>query len=152
MILRYIGLCLALLATASCSSEKVTLSPLYNSVADGKSLNEAGKSPQNRDRKAEIFYASELVNHLSTMPKFTNDALNREVGVLKFNVKEFVYAVEAYNLTGRERSLANIAKSYRKIQKMRSFLHPDENEVINRYLVRIKSNINNLEALTTAKP
>lgn len=149
---RYIGFCVALIATASCSSEKVTLSPLYDSVADGKPVIDAGITSQSKDRKAEIFYASELVNHLSTMPKFKNDALNREVGVLKHNVKEFVYAVQAYNLAGRERSLANIAKSYRKIQKMRSFLHPDENEVINRYLVRIKSNINNLETLTTAKP
>lgn len=149
---RYIGLCLAFLATASCSSEKVTLSPLYDSVAVGKPVLGSGTSTQGKDRKKEIFYASELVNHLSTMPKFKNDALNREVGVLKYNVKEFVYAVEAYNITARERSLANIAKSYRKIQKMRTFLHPDENEVINRYLVRIKSNINNLEALTVVKP
>lgn len=131
----------------SCSSEKVTLSPIQSSM-DAASASRERTGDNFTEKSGKIFYASELSSHMSTFPKFRNSALNEEVGDLKFHVKEYVYAVQAYNLVGQERALEKVESSYKKIQKLRRYLSPSDNEVINRYLVRIKSNIAQLELLS----
>ncbi len=131
----------------SCSSEKVTLSPIQSSM-DAASASRERTGGNFTEKSGKIFYASELSSHMSTFPKFRNSALNEEVGDLKFHVKEYVYAVQAYNLVGQERALEKVESSYKKIQKLRRYLSPSDDEVINRYLVRIKSNIAQLELLS----
>lgn len=111
-------------------------------------LPEKDKFPKNlKEKNMELFYASELTNQVSSFPKFENDAVNKEVGNLKYNVKDYVYAIQEYNLVGRTKAFSNIEKSYKKLQKLRTYLNADDNETINRYLVRIKGNINQLEIL-----
>lgn len=151
---RYIKIAVLGIVLASCSSEKVNLSPVYESYAstDYTPVNFpdrfSGKTVQN-------FYASELVNQMSTFPNFRNSAVNSEVGILKQQVREYVFAMQEYNNPGRQKALQRVEDSYKKIQKLRKFLNYDEDQVINRYLVRIKSNISQLEAAkpaaTTAK-
>lgn len=146
---RVVVLILAGVVSSSCSSEKLSLSPVYNS---------SGNTPQTKiilagsqNKSSELFYASELTNQMASFPTFSNTGINTEVTKLKYQVKEYVYAVQEYNLSARTKALTNIEKSYRKIQKLRPYLQSDENETINRYLVRIKSNISKLEAANIEK-
>ena len=138
------GLILLAVTASSCSSERVSLSPLYESITSEGTV---GANPRVNGRHSDtaVFYASELTTQVSNFPTFTNDALNREVDGLKYNVKDYVYAVEAYNTVRQEQAMTRIQKSYKNIQKLRAFLKLDENEVINRYLVRIKSNLSQLD-------
>lgn len=136
-------LAVSLLVMLSCSTEKIGLSPVTDNISNAP-------IPYNRNFKEQtddIFYASELTNLISTFPKFSNTALNEEVGILKTSVRSYVYAQQKYNIDAKEKNLYKIEKSYRKIQRLRKFLNKDEDDVLNRYLVRIKSNINKLESL-----
>ncbi len=141
-------LVLALLITltvVSCSSEKITISPVYDNIA-GSNTQAIVNYPQKfNENTKHLFYASELSSQASTFPTFKNKALNQEVGVLKYNIKEYVFAVQEYNLIGQDSALVKLQKSYRKIQKLRKNLSIEEDEVINRYLVRIKSNLEQIE-------
>ncbi len=150
--MKFLTLVTLLIILASCSSEKVTLSPIQASLTtDSLMATRVGLPAQFTEKTGKIFYASELSSHMATFPKFRNSALNEEVNDLKFHVKEYVYAVQAYNLVGQERALEQVEKSYKKIQKLRRFLSPSDDESINRYLVRIKNNIAHLEALSRPK-
>lgn len=134
---------LILLLITSCSADKINLSPVSN-LSSSKSNN---TFYQLDDKKALIVYSSEITNLISSFPKFKNDAVNSEVKILKVNLKGYIDAMESYNFTGLFQSRRKFEKSYRKLQKLRPFLNADEDEVLNRYLVRIKSNISQLDNL-----
>ncbi|MFC4165409.1 chitosanase [Epilithonimonas zeae] len=93
-----------------------------------------------------IVYASSISNLVSTFPKFRNDAVNREVGVLKNSLTDYLTAIRNFNQSDKHRSLEGFEKAYKKIQKLRKFLITDDDEVLNRYMVKIKTNMNLLEA------
>lgn len=97
-------------------------------------------------RKNLIFYSSQLTNNISSFPKFSNDAINREVLHLKDNIKDYIAAIEAFNINDVDISEEKFEKSYKKLQHLRRFLKSDEDEVLNRYLVRIKINMSNLNS------
>lgn len=141
----FIYLLIILLSLASCSTEKITFSPVggnANALSDGAVHN------RNFKEKSDIvFYSSELTNQMSTIPKFKNSAVNEEVSLLKRYVKDYVYSLQVYNIDDKAKALDRLERSYKKIQKLRSFLNPDDDDIINRYLVRIKSNIAKLESL-----
>lgn len=141
----YIYLIIILTTLASCSTEKITFSPVGGNLS---SLNSA--TPLNRNFKEKsdvVFYSSELTNQMSTFPKFKNSAVNEEVAVLKKYIKDYVYALQVYNIDEKAQALDRVERSYKKIQKLRNFLNSDDDNVINRYLVRIKSNIAKLESI-----
>lgn len=144
----YIYLIIILTSLASCSTEKITFSPVGGNLT---SLNSA--TPLNRNFKEKsdvVFYSSELTNQMSTFPKFKNSAVNEEVAVLKKYIKDYVYALQVYNIDEKAQALDRVERSYKKIQKLRNFLNSDDDNVINRYLVRIKSNIAKLESINNS--
>ncbi len=144
----YIYLIIILTSLASCSTEKITFSPVGGNLS---SLNSA--TPLNRNFKEKsdvVFYSSELTNQMSTFPKFKNSAVNEEVAVLKKYIKDYVYALQVYNIDEKAQALDRVERSYKKIQKLRNFLNSDDDNVINRYLVRIKSNIAKLESINNS--
>ncbi|WOC51393.1 hypothetical protein BPO_0746 [Bergeyella porcorum] len=100
-----------------------------------------------KNKTTEVFYASELLSQISTFPKFQNSDLNQEVSLLKNNISEYVYAVQNHNLIRQEEYLYRIEKSYKKIQSIRKTLSPKDDEIINRHLVRIKSNLYQLQSI-----
>lgn len=126
----------------SCTSEKLSLSPVYN-YPSGTEINYKNI----KNTSTELFYASELTNQISTIPTFSNTGVNREISNLKYHIKDYVYALQERNPPARSHALKNIEKSYKKVQKLRPYLKEDENQTINRYLVRMKSNISQLEYL-----
>lgn len=128
-----------LACTLSCTAEKMNLSP----VSDGNLS--AYQQTGYTERVDQINYTSEITNLLSTFPKFKNDAVNQEVSQLKYFLKDYIGGFQAYNFAGMNKSHSNYEKSYKKLQKLKVYLNPDEAEVLNRYLVRIKSTMNILQ-------
>ncbi|PZU83695.1 MAG: hypothetical protein DI529_12320 [Chryseobacterium sp.] len=93
-----------------------------------------------------IVYASSISNLVSTFPKFRNDAVNREVGSLKNSLTDYLNAIREFNQSEKHKAIGDFEKYYKKIQKLRKFMTKDDDEVLNRYMVKIKTNINLLEA------
>jgi len=131
--------CGIVLGLASCSTEKINLSPVSD-MGDDKY-----KTTTFTERADQINYASEITNLISTLPKFRNDAVNAEAANLKFYLKDYIGGFENYNVRGMQKAHNNYQKSYKKLQKLKAYLNLDEAEVLNRYLVRIKTNMNILE-------
>ncbi|WP_304343469.1 hypothetical protein [Chryseobacterium koreense] len=140
-----LGFSFIIVFAVSCSIEKVNLSPVTES-----SLTTQGQSKTIQTdygtKKNLIVYSSEISNLIATFPKFKNEAVNKEVANLKFHLKEYIGAMEAYNINGLDRSYRKYEQSYKKIQSLRKYLKPDDDQVLNRYLVRIKTNISLLES------
>lgn len=135
--------CLIILLLISCSVEKINFSPIGDS-AEKSSDNQSNYTLT--ERKNLIFYSSEITNLIATFPKFKNDAVNYEVAVLKLHLKDYLGAMEEYNLKGLKTAEKKFEKSYKNLQKLRKYLQKDEDEVLNRYLVRIKINMSQLNS------
>jgi hypothetical protein len=98
-----------------------------------------------KGQKNLVLYSSEITNLISSFPKFRNDAVNLEVKNLKSHLRDYVDAMKNFNQFETAKSYARFERSYKKLQKLRKFLNKDEDEVLNRYLVRIKINMNHLQ-------
>jgi hypothetical protein len=135
-----------LILTTSCATEKLNFSPLSNNF-----YSEAKGSDSDRAKKSidinvkENVNASEISNLISTFPTFKNADLNNEITSLKYSLQNYLYAIDANNLSGKNRAIKSFEKSYKKIQKLRQQLGNDDDEVLNRYLVRLKTNITVIE-------
>ena len=93
-----------------------------------------------------VVYASTISNLVSTFPKFRNDAVNREVAGLKKALTNYLLAVTNLHQSEKTKSLESFEKYYKNIQKLRKFITKDDNEVLNRYMVKIKTNVSFLES------
>lgn len=123
----------------SCSAEKINLSPLGD---NSDPSNEQHSLYSVTERKNITLYSSEITNLIGSFPKFRNQGVNAEVLNLKSYLKDYIGAVVSYNMLESEASRKKVEKSYKKLQTLRKFLNKDEDEVLNRYLVRIKTNMN----------
>lgn len=138
------------LGLVSCSLEKAYISPLGNVLSSEESINymsndTTGYSVKN---KSEIVhYSSELTNHLSSFPKVAHPEMNKEINILKREIKNYIYAVQEHNITAKDKARLKVEVSYKKIQKLRKHLSAKEDSLVNRYLVKIKTNITKLESL-----
>ena len=136
-----------LLIITSCATEKLNLSPLSNnfySETKGSDSDRGAKKGFDINLKENV-NASEISNLISTFPKFKNNGLNDEITSLKYSLQNYLYAIDANNPAGKSRSIKSFEKSYKKIQKLRQQLDKDDDEVLNRYLVRLKTNISVIE-------
>ena len=75
------GYILILLIALSCSAEKINLSPIGTESSKNKVYSYS-------EVKNIITYSSEITNLITSFPKFKNDAVNVEVGKLKYNLKD----------------------------------------------------------------
>ncbi|PQA91627.1 hypothetical protein B0A69_17665 [Chryseobacterium shigense] len=136
-----------LLIITSCATEKLNLSPLSNnfySETKGSNSDRGAKKGFDINIKENV-NASEISNLISTFPKFKNNSLNDEITSLKYSLQNYLYAIDANNSAGKNRAVKSFEKSYKKIQKLRQQLDKDDDEVLNRYLVRLKTNISVIE-------
>ncbi|KQT21852.1 hypothetical protein ASG31_00455 [Chryseobacterium sp. Leaf404] len=122
----------------SCATEKGNTSPVPGGSSTEKKTDGSGDISQ---KISENTNAAEISNLLSSFPVFSKKAVNEEISVLKYSLQNYLYALDAGNSTAKNRQLKNMQQSYRKIQKLRKSLSTDENDILNRYLVRIKTNI-----------
>lgn len=136
-----------LIITSSCATEKPNFSPLSNSFySESKgSDSEKGAKKSIEINIKENVNASEISNLIATFPQFKNTPLNNEITTLKYSLQNYLYAIDANNTSGKNRAIKDFEKSYKKIQKLREKLNQDDNEVLNRYLVRLKTNISVIE-------
>lgn len=143
---------LLILTITSCATEKPNVSPLSNSFySDAKKTeNEAGINSISININENV-NAAEITNVISSFPKFKNTAVNEEVNTLKYTLQNYLYAIDSGNISGKNKTLKNLEKSYKKIQKLRKFLKKDEDEVLNRYLVRLKTNVTFIEDSINSK-
>lgn len=134
----------------NCAVEKFNMSPLNSTISTGNDSgsleSRLGKAMQNNVNAAEI------TNLISTFPKFRNDGVNLEVSRLKQHLQNYLYAYGAYDINGKNRNLREIERTYKKIQRLRQYLNKDEDEIINRYLVRLKTNLSELESASPKAP
>jgi hypothetical protein len=138
--LNFVYILLIFLST-SCSVEKFNLSP----VGDVTS-NKANTEFNYTERKNLSVYSSEITNLIATFPKFGNDMVNAEIANLKDHLENYIRAMEAYNIKDLNLSQRNFEKSYKKIQSLRKYLSSDEDQLLNRYMVKIKTNMTLLKS------
>lgn len=139
--------CVTLLIITSCATEKPNFSPLSASF-----YSESKGSDSDRDTKKNIdisvkgnVNASEISNLIATFPNFKNNTLNNEITTLKYSLQNYLYAIDINNPNGKKKAIRDFEKSYKKVQQLRQSLNSDDNEVLNRYLVRLKTNISLIE-------
>ncbi len=144
------GLLLIIIIT-SCATEKPNVSPLSTSFYSEARKAEAETSSSFSINISENVNASEITNLISTFPKFKNTAVNEEVSTLKYALQNYLYAIDAGNIPGKNKTLKNLEKSYKKIQKLRPYLNKDDDAVLNRYLVRLKTNVTFIEDSINSK-
>ncbi|MBC7557139.1 MAG: hypothetical protein H7195_09295 [Chryseobacterium sp.] len=131
----------ALLLT-NCSAEKVNLSPISDNITDDL------YTPSDLNIRAQtISYQSAISNLISTFPKFNNDAVDKEVNNLKLSLTNYIKSISSKNIKLQKKYFKNYVIYYKKIQKLRRYLNQDKDNVLNRYLVRIKTNVNLLKSI-----
>jgi len=133
----------------SCATEKGgNTSPVPAGVTAEQKSDQTGELSLKISENAN---AAEISNLLSTFPIFSKKEVNDEVSTLKYSLQNYLYAIDASNMKAKDKQLKRMQKSYRKIQKLRKSLSTDENDVLNRYLVRIKTNIAVIENSVNGK-
>lgn len=149
MFKKFIVLSVYFSALTSCDTEKANLSPFsesYFTSVSGEPINiQRMMNEYNRSTKA-ISYASEMTNLLAKFPKFKNEKVNKQISVLKTDIHHYIYAYEAYNQSGKERHLVHFSKSSQKLQNSKNELSAREQEILNLYLAKIKTNMSSLES------
>ena len=128
----------------SCMAEKGNTSPLVKSFGEGGAAQTVSEKYYETFRKNSN--AAEITNLISTFPVFGQKSVDKEVDNLKLNLTNYIYPIENFNIRGKQRSEKAVHESYKKLQHYRKKLNPDQDEVINRYLVRIKTNMTILES------
>lgn len=142
---RYLGLLFLMILLSSCSVEKVNLSPLSNNFS---SFNTTGNLAESSYKSVEtVSYTSELTNIISEFPVFKHSKLNSEVYKLKLSITDYIYAVRQENPLEKSNAYKNYTDSYKKIQKLKAGLSKEELELLNRFLVKIKTNISLIDSI-----
>ena len=129
----------------------IAISAILNSCSTNSAASEQVHSDLLSDTYAyltpeAIVYASSISNLISTFPKFKNDAVNKEVSYLKSALTDYLNSVRELSISSKTKSLKHFEKNYKSIQKLRKFMTKDDDEVLNRHMVKIKTNMNLLEA------
>ncbi|MCU7614106.1 hypothetical protein N0B16_06620 [Chryseobacterium sp. GMJ5] len=140
----FTGILLITIAS-SCASEKPNVSPLSNIFSGDKKADDSDSKKNATINITENVNASEITNLIASFPKFKNSAVNDEVTVLKYSLQNYLYAIDSGNIPGKDKTIKDMEKSYKNIQKLRKYLTKDDDEVLNRYLVRLKTNITVIE-------
>lgn len=130
----------------SCASEKPNFSPVDAFFGGGTASVNESKSNKNSsfNVKANV-NASELSNLISTFPKLKNTAVNSEVVNLKGYLQNYLYALNDGSKKSQKTALKGYESSYKRLQKLRKYLNKTDDEVLVRYLARIKTNLTLIE-------
>lgn len=139
--------CGIILIITSCATEKPNFSPLsssFYSETKGSDSDRGAKNSIEISVKGNV-NASEISNLIATFPNFKNTDLNSEITTLKYSLQNYLYAIDVNNPSGKKKAIRDFEKSYKKVQKLRQSLNVDDDEILNRYLVRLKTNISAIE-------
>ena len=90
---------------------------------------------------AEMNKQGEIIGCLIDGPFALDNAVNKEVLNLKSCLKDYIGAMEESNRNALEDSQKRYEKSNKKLQNLRKYLNKQDDDVLNRYLVRIKTSM-----------
>lgn len=93
-----------------------------------------------------VQYSLRLNATLDSFPILKVDHIDKEIKRLKFYATEIMYALKEQNPKGREKAQYHFQQTYQKIQRLKTKLDPDQQELLNRYLTRVKTDISLLES------
>lgn len=129
---------------SSCSVEKVNLSPFSNSFTNyslsSNTINNSEKSLE------KVNYISEITNTLSEFPTFGFKNIDAEIYKMKLHIADYVYAIKQKNTVQQSKAFLNYTETYKNIQNLKSNLSQDQLELLNRYLVKIKTNMSLIDS------
>ncbi|MDY3548062.1 hypothetical protein PG291_05550 [Riemerella anatipestifer] len=152
MFKNFVSVVIIIFSLASCSVEQVNLSPLSQGITSkGEMAISSNATVVNASANiSQVKYASELSTAADKLPRFSDTAINKHIDLIKFNVSEYLYALREHNENRKIRTLEALQKSYKKLQGLRKNLSLEEDEALNFYLVKIKTNITLLESIKTS--
>lgn len=142
---RYLSILFLTSLLISCTVDKVNLSPLSSSFSGYSSTSNLVHSTSKS--METVSYTSELSNLISEFPAFSNNKMNMEIQKLKTNITDYIYAVKSNNSLDQKSAYKQYSDSYKNIQKLKSELSPEEIELLNRFLVKIKTNISLIDSI-----
>ena len=142
---RYLSILFLTSLLISCTVDKVNLSPLSSSFSGYSSTSNLVHSTSKS--METVSYTSELSNLISEFPAFSNNKMNMEIQKLKTNITDYIYAVKSNNSLDQKSAYKQYSDSYKNIQKLKSELPPEEIELLNRFLVKIKTNISLIDSI-----
>lgn len=143
---KIISLLFATVLWTSCSVEKVNLSPLSNSFTS-YSLGTSNLVENSSKSFDKVNYVSEITNTLSEFPTFEFQNLNAEIYKMKLYISDYIYAIKQNDTESKSKAYKNFTSTYKNIQNLKSNLSSDEIELLNRYLVKIKTNISLIDSI-----
>ena len=85
------------------------------------------------------------INYL--LDEFSNAKLNAEVYKLKLSITDYVYAIKQENSLEKSNAYKKYTDSYKNIQTIKTQLSKDELELLNRFLVKVKTNISLIDSI-----
>lgn len=147
---RYLGLLFLIILLTSCSVEKVNLSPLSNNFSNFNTTNTFAESSYKSVQT--VGYTSELTNVISEFPVFNHAKLNTEVYKLKLSITDYIYAIKQENHLEKSNAYKKYTDAYKNIQKLKAELSKEELELLNRFLVKIKTNISLIDSINITEP
>ena len=137
---RGLGILGGLLLTTSCSVEKENLSPT-------KSIFDEIQSYTPKNIQQEIENQSNFTNSFKEVKNLSYPAINPEIYNLQFYITEFIYATQAYNDIDKEKAFSKYEKAYKKVQKLKNKLPDEEQQRLNQFLVKVKTNMSLIETI-----
>lgn len=143
---RTISLLIFLLLMQSCAVDRVNLSPLTSSFSSFSSKTLVEKTSLSIDK---VGYASDLTNLMSEIPVFSNENINQEIDRLKIHLSDYLYALKKNNNSEQDNAYQKFSSSYKNIQTLKTQLPSEEIELLNQFLVKIKTNINLIDAINS---
>ncbi|QCX53601.1 hypothetical protein [Elizabethkingia sp. JS20170427COW] len=150
---KFIFLLLTSLLSVSCSVETLSYNSRVersqnpmNLISSNKLANETINTME--INVEQIKYISDLTNLINVFPKFHHSVVNDEVKNLKVALQAYIYSITEKNTKQKRKSYQDYVKSYRTLQKIKKYMNQDEKELLDRYLTRIKANVNSLEYIS----
>ena len=145
---RTVSLLFFLFLLQSCAVDKVNLSPLTNSFSSFSTKTMVEKTSSSINT---VGYASDLTNLMAQFPIFSNDRINQEIDNLKVHLSDYLYATKKNNAAEQDKAYKSFSNSYKNIQTLKAQLPTEERELLNNFLVKIKTNINLIDAININK-
>lgn len=146
---KYISLMAISILLTSCSVEKLNLSPISNSLSSYNST--SSLATKTSESFNTINYTSELSNLLSEFPVFSHKSMNSEIYKLKLYITDYIYAIKQKDQVSKNDAYELYKKTFINIQKIKNNLSEDEQELLNRFMAKVKTNMSLVESEKTTE-
>ena len=144
---RGLGILGGLLLATSCSVEKENLSPTTSIFDEIQSYTSKNIQQEIENQSNFILYSSEITNSFKAVKNLSYPIINSEISNLQFYITKFIYATQAYNDIDKEKAFSKYEKAYKKVKKLKNKLPDEEQQRLNQFLVKVKTNMSLIETI-----